>query len=111
MSEKFTPGPWKVINRHGVTRVVNESGKPEVADIIGNFEPNAHLIAAAPEMYAALKRVTAWLDSIADDAEKQAKDSRFITLKEACEKDAKNFSATSNDLKKALAKADKDGSV
>jgi hypothetical protein len=52
---KWTQGPWKVINRHGVLRVVADSGKPEVADVIGAYEPNAHLLAAAPDMYETLK--------------------------------------------------------
>jgi hypothetical protein len=53
----YTKGEWKVITRGGSMRVVAISGKPEIADIIGNFEPNAHLIAAAPDMYEVLQDV------------------------------------------------------
>lgn len=61
MSAKFTKGPWGV---HGDWMIVDSSGR-----LIAQFEPlnddlsnantpesfaNAHLIAAAPEMYKAL---------------------------------------------------------
>ena len=60
--EQFTPGPW-VVN----TFKVNGQHKLEVLDATGAnacVQANAHLIAAAPAMYEALKgclRVTeAW---------------------------------------------------
>lgn len=52
MSEpKFTPGPW---NADGV--YVCDKNDAEVALCDGdNWEPNSYLIAAAPELYEALK--------------------------------------------------------
>ena len=50
---QFTPGPW-VVN----TFIVNGQYKLEVLDATGAnacVQANAHLIAAAPEMYEALQ--------------------------------------------------------
>lgn len=61
MEAKFTPGPWKV-GPVDETLVATDDGK-EVAQICGDYnqpetwpvmEANAHLIAAAPELYEAL---------------------------------------------------------
>ena len=52
---QFTPGPW-VVN----TFIVNGQHKLEVLDATGAnacVQANAHLIAAAPAMYEAIKRV------------------------------------------------------
>ena len=52
-SAQFTPGPW-VVN----TFIVNGQHKLEVLDTTGAnacVQANAHLIAAAPAMYEALK--------------------------------------------------------
>ena len=54
---QFTPGPW-VVN----TFIVNGQHKLEVLDATGAnacVQANAHLIAAAPAMYEALKE---WCD-------------------------------------------------
>jgi len=58
MSEKFTPGPWRVEKRHAV-----HSGKRRTANanVMNHRIPymekkaNAHLISAAPDMYEAMK--------------------------------------------------------
>ena len=82
MSEKFTPGPWEVINgttvlltgaqrRDGVVAAPNDGW--QVADTsdgitsdtygqqrtleYAEMVANAHLIAAAPDLYAALNRI------------------------------------------------------
>ena len=68
---KHTPGPWKVTGEELVSvgdqelfhRVIRDEGERwtalvEIEDREG--EANAHLIAAAPAMYAALKAIQAW---------------------------------------------------
>ena len=59
---KHTPGPWKItgretLDRYGYQRVTIRGGIPDAIDTIvtvGNNEANARLIAAAPDMLAAL---------------------------------------------------------
>ena len=78
----FTPGPWKAIERHPDIAVWgrDEDGDPvgeHVASIYGdgtveNAEANARLIAAAPDVYEALKAMYAAMpncdgDHIMDD--------------------------------------------
>lgn len=66
---KWTPGPWEVVSRfvgplvvaaHCPTEV-DRSGKMDVAhvgaDTLKLAADNAHLIAAAPELYEALQRM------------------------------------------------------
>lgn len=82
MSEtKWTPGPWKVrlVERDGELRdcfvqAPDVNGYPYAAEILGDDEyreqsggmlrkkADAHLIAAAPDLYAALKMAQLWLD-------------------------------------------------
>lgn len=54
---KFTPGPWVAENHNGDWWVFGEGG--EVARVIpwstDADQADAHLISAAPDMYAALK--------------------------------------------------------
>lgn len=59
-----TPGPWRAVrdpsHYDSITDIVDGEGRA-VAQTIGQRQPmeaNACLIAAAPEMYAALKRIT-----------------------------------------------------
>ena len=56
------------------------------------------------ELVEQAKKVSAWLDKIALNAEIQAKRTRFITLREALEFDVKNYRATNKGLKTILAK-------
>ena len=67
---KFTPGPWETDAPYDfVTQVWGRGGKVQVADldIPGDSlcseeqEANAHLIAAAPELYEALEDALAVL--------------------------------------------------
>lgn len=68
-----TPGPWNIERHEDDTMTVwanNGSGPRSVCDIIGTMSPdifNARLIAAAPEMYLALKAV--FMASSFDDAD------------------------------------------
>jgi hypothetical protein len=57
--EKFTPGPWVA---DGVIVYADVGIQPHIADLSGYTdqpEANAHLIAAAPELYAALEKAVA----------------------------------------------------
>jgi len=65
MDNKFTPGPWKVgilQNTRGSDNVYVEANDDLIICEVGGFvigkdnaKANAHLIAAAPEMYEALR--------------------------------------------------------
>lgn len=68
-NEKFTPGPWRVDERSGNIGGLSIFTEEKVCDMIADVEihirangrkvaeANARLIAAAPEMYEALKFV------------------------------------------------------
>lgn len=62
---KFTPGPWKLTrNPHGEVHycsvhVIDERGCADtIADIHLHYNANSHLIAAAPDLFEALCRIT-----------------------------------------------------
>lgn len=76
MSEKHTPGPWKAVNGHYIVDV-----RANKQSIIGEGMrlADARLIAAAPDMLAALDRAVQDIDSgWAEDA-----DTRFPWLASA----------------------------
>ena len=53
------------------------------------------------------ERVAAWLDRLADNAERQAAtNERFRSLHEACVADARNYRATARDIRRAIAEHD-----
>ena len=61
---QFTPGPWYV-HSNKIAVGDRDNDRHIIADIrgmeaFGNPTPDATLIAAAPEMYEALKRMLAW---------------------------------------------------
>jgi hypothetical protein len=57
MTTKHTPGPWEFTGKYLVTQTDNTllSIKPESAEGGAHFEANARLIAAAPDLLAALE--------------------------------------------------------
>ena len=64
MTTEHTPGPWQSFNGGAVVGTVeNSGGSTYVADIRhranGESAANARLIAAAPDMLAALERIAA----------------------------------------------------
>lgn len=71
--EKFTPGPWRVIGKKYVESTVSQlvasmvvlKGKDlkQEDENAAIAEANAHLIAAAPEMFEALERLVGVLQS------------------------------------------------
>ena len=69
MSEaKHTPGPWKAhatnLARSGQTEYeIHWSEDGECVAEIVHGAPDAHLIAAAPEMLATLRKLEYWLDT------------------------------------------------
>lgn len=67
---KFTPGPWRM---HDMEAGVIVAGRPggEVANVnngFGDRDANAALIAAAPDLYEALKSAVSWLVQVMPDA-------------------------------------------
>ena len=76
---KFTPGPWSVEDDIQMRRIYSSEGYEEIhvgyninspsGEIVGcegitDSEPfNAHLIAAAPELYEALVRMKEWCEN------------------------------------------------
>lgn len=101
---KHTPGPWTTrgLSDHVRVERVSPVGRINVARC-GSSKPgprepeikeiwaNASLIAAAPELLEEGKKLVTWLERLAENAEQQSKDTRFITLSEAQIADAKNF--------------------
>jgi hypothetical protein len=72
MSEKFTPGPWTAVpTTFGPIDIVLADGR-DVVTVYGggtdNKKANAHLIAAAPELYEALQITMQRLDSANHDS-------------------------------------------
>lgn len=59
MTTKFTPGPWRYnIATNGEIVSINERGPDTTVVEADAANPhNAHLIAAAPDLYAALKEI------------------------------------------------------
>ena len=71
MSNKFTPGPWRSAKcpNPDFRRVVNSTGKMTIVSVsvpdsvpLSALDGNANLIAAAPELLAALQECLAWFD-------------------------------------------------
>lgn len=71
MSEpKWTPGPYRVYRVGHIETRLTDLGPEETYPIVANGEviargaskSNAYLLAAAPELYAALAAVLGWLD-------------------------------------------------
>lgn len=91
MSElKATPGPWHVVH-NGAYREINLGDcecSPSIAQVCpsqflengDNEEANAHLIAAAPELYEALLLAKSWLEGWA------SADAELATIEEALAK-------------------------
>lgn len=65
METKFTPGPWVAVNslNNNTTRVKakNFGFVAEIIEFGKETDANAHLISAAPEMYALIKKIDAHL--------------------------------------------------
>lgn len=109
---EYTKGEWTV--RSGFKVTANEE-QMYIADCypfhekqprptIIQAEANAHLIAAAPELYEAGKKLVKWLHMLADRAEEKARTTRFVTMKEAWEADTKNYRATAREMEEIIAK-------
>ena len=80
METRHTPGPWVAALEGNLRPLIIQdlTGRPiPIASIIhqggGDFDPsettqvNAHLIAAAPELLAALRRAVPWLGKLIAD--------------------------------------------
>jgi len=101
----FTPGPWTAIIQ------ADDDIPPQVFAAKGHVlcatfrEADARLIAAAPDMYAQHAKVAAWLDMLAAQADRMAKDTRFKTLADASAADARNYRAVAAEIRATMAKA------
>ena len=62
---KFTPGPWLFSSYKSGTSVIVIDGKEFGVATVNypNRDANAHLIAAAPELYEALEKIRHWGES------------------------------------------------
>jgi len=63
------------------------------------------LLEAGAKLQREGQRLVDWLDKLTVEAEREAKDNRFITLKEAHAADAKNFRATAIAMREAIKQA------
>lgn len=80
MSEKHTPGPWKVASAAACLEIevmeIAEVSHLRVIPAAGGWptpgtpEADARLIAAAPDLLEALRRVHLWMDDQADGQSK-----------------------------------------
>lgn len=52
------------------------------------------------------KRIGAWLNRLAEQSDRRARETTFVTLQEANVADAKNYRATAADVQKAIAQAE-----
>lgn len=78
--KKHTPGPWSVVRRQGGTFV--EAGNHYTAKIYGSeTQPDASLIASAPELLEALEALLVRHPGGSDDSMCH----RGFTTKEECE--------------------------
>lgn len=72
--ENYTPGPWRVPDHE--THVLAEDGGvckfESIHGFYDNYQANAHLIAAAPDMYEALRDAAESLRFAADELKAQA---------------------------------------
>jgi hypothetical protein len=74
---KFKPGPWYAVNFRANSRAWKvtadlNNAVDDICNVLGWFpegipEANARLIAAAPDLYAALDEVMLYLPDFADD--------------------------------------------
>ena len=80
MSTQHTPGPWEIVSDHKSPRIESDRGEfvcvasVDAAGFVGlRFPsggadgPDAHLIAAAPDMYEALKSIVEDHEFCGDD--------------------------------------------
>ncbi len=60
---KWTPGPWSLWGKADPSQVIASQSELVAQTVGGNDIANARLIAAAPDLYAALERTLNWLSS------------------------------------------------
>jgi hypothetical protein len=81
MSAAFTPGPWHILSRrktgdavftfsigHG-TNLYGDGPEGPVATLVDASKDDAHLIEAAPDLYASALEVEAWVKDLGGFAE------------------------------------------
>jgi hypothetical protein len=101
MTEKFTPGEWEISDMSGVDAMDNFTvcfhiGVSSTGEMIADIQSdnktdyervraNAHLIAAAPEMY----KIIGWLGSVEGQCAILTKDSEIVRKAHAILKKAR----------------------
>jgi len=87
MTSKHTPGPWDVrtwgdgSSEDGFTNVVSDTEQIHIASDV--LEENARLIAAAPDLYEALKRLEYWFDTDQEIIDAMNTDERADHMRQA----------------------------
>lgn len=81
-----TPGPWRVVHTADDRTFIDteESNDSFIAQVDRNapeYEDNAQLIAAAPELLEALKRIIEWDDTGCDPSRAVLRAARAIIAK------------------------------
>lgn len=84
---EHTPGPWAVSSHHGRLTVATHDGSMIIADCRvasdDEFQANARLIAAAPEMLAALRYAVDVIEEAAGGRESQLSSDEQAALAQA----------------------------
>ncbi len=106
---EYTKGKWEIdgdkikMFGHGIIAICPSPQDGGVFEVVNN----KHLIAAAPAMYEALKKICGWLEAQAKRDEVNATTCRHLTLRDAYVADAKNYRAMAKDLGQTLALAER----
>lgn len=76
----------------------------QLAGLVLEADKPGVLEAEIVRLRSTIQRVIVWLEGLAKQSDQQAKNSaRFQSLADACKADAKNYRATADSLRKALA--------
>lgn len=89
MAEEFTPGPWWGEQDGAGVIILAKVGPIRVSPARANSEADAHLIAAAPDLYRAVKFYPTILRELADGAGKAGR----IDLADDLRMHARDFEA------------------
>ena len=84
--EEYTKGEWKAGKLPPLSNWVVgvDLDNPMEIDIVANLylnEANANLIASAPDLYEALKRICIWLDTLSTSDLQEARDTARVSRK------------------------------
>jgi hypothetical protein len=77
MSTQHTPAPWSLGSNGATTKVIDADGKAVCMLTYRKDHWNGDLIAAAPELLAALRAAEEWAEHIEDDESRVPVDVRL----------------------------------